>query len=186
MTTTRRHLHLLVGICVASAACQGRTASPDARDNPHVAAILEEAAPTMQDAATATYWGGLGRRITLTDGEWSNGEGPRVHLLRDFYVTADLSGNGATNAVVILEAINAGPESGHYLAVLRHDGMDTISLGTVLLGQAVEIRGLRVDAGRIIVDLTKTGTTPPEPVTLTYLFDRGGLVDVSNQTAPTS
>lgn len=185
MTLAYLRLGLAVVAIGASVACQGKTGSPDGRDYPHVAAVLSGDAPTMQDAGEATYWGGIGRRVKLTHGEWSNAAGARIRLLPEFYVTADINGDGALNAVVILEVTNAGAESGHYLAVLRKDQLETISLGTVRLGNPVKIRGLRLDGRRMIVDLTRRGAADPEgvlteQVTENYVFENGGLVSVTD------
>ena len=173
----------MVAICAlgVTAGCVGHSASPDARDNPHVTAALEETPPTPGDAASATYWGGQARQITLTDGTFTGPKGERVELLRQHYVVGDLEGDGAVDAVVALSVTNAGAEDGQYIAVLRHLGTDTISLGTTLLKDAIEVRGLKVEGRRIVVDLMRGGPAgeAPSAATATYELGRGELIDVT-------
>ena len=67
-----------------------------------------------------------------------------MQLLRQFYRTGDLEGDGAVDTVVVLSVTDAGDESGQYIAVLRHLEMETISLGAERLGQ-VEVRDMRIE-----------------------------------------
>lgn len=170
-------LAIALGSLGLVAGCVGHSASPDGRENSHITAAIEETPPTLQDAAAATYWGGQARQITLTDGSFTGPNGERVELLRQHYLVADLEGDGAVDAVVALSVTRAGAEDGQYIAVLRHLGTDTISLGTARLTDAAEIRGLRVEGRRILVDLTRHGADGVEPATATYELGRGGLVD---------
>jgi len=69
--------------------------------------------------------------------------------------------------------------------VLRADQLETISLGTIRIGHQVQIRALRLDGRRMIVDYLRHGAgdaegAMTEPATSTYLFEGNGLVDVSN------
>ena len=142
-------------------------------------AALEETPPTLNDAAGATYWGGQARQVTLKNGEYRGPQGQQVKLLKQFYRTGDLEGDGAVDTVVVLSVTDAGDESGQYLAVLRHLETETISLGAERLGQ-VEVRDVRVEGKRIIVDLLRH-TTPgaaPEPTRVAYTLGRGELVKV--------
>jgi len=180
-------LGLVVMTAVVVAGCEGQTVAPDGRDHPHVASALSESAPTMRDAAAATYSGDLGRRITLDDGEATDRDGARVRLVPGFYATADLNGDGALNAAVVLDVTNAGETSGKYLAFLRQDHFHTISLGTVRLGNPVTVRAIRADGRRIVVDLTRRGPNdqeccPTSDATVSYVFTTGGIVEA----APTS
>jgi hypothetical protein len=176
----------LLGLVAATlAACHSPQAAPDARDNPHVTAAIEEEAPSLADAARATYWGGQARQITLDNGGFEGPEGQRVELLRQHYATGDLEGDGAVDAVVALSVTNAGDETGHYLAVLRHLGMDTISLGTAFLGHPVEVERVHVEGRRVIVDLKRRSATDPEccpsePARVVFVLGRGELVKVDD------
>ena len=131
------------------------------------------------DAARATYWGGQARQITLKDGEFRGPKGQHVQLLRQFYRTGDLEGDGAVDTVVVLSVTDAGDESGQYIAVLRHLEMETISLGAERLGQ-VEVRDMRVEGKRIVVDLLRHAApgAAPEPSQVAYELGRGELVRV--------
>jgi hypothetical protein len=177
----RPRLVALAASVAISMACEGQHASPDGRDLPHVTAAIEETPPTLSDAATATYWGGQARQITLTNGEYRGPQGQRVQLLRQFYRTGDLEGDGAVDTVVVLAVTDAGDESGHYLAVLRHHGRDTVSLGTQLLGPRVEVRSVQVEGRRILVDLSRPSAAgAPEEVRVAYELGAGELVKVAD------
>jgi hypothetical protein len=183
MNPTPLHVWSVVAAVALLTGCHGTAGSPDARETPHISAAMAEMAPTMAAAESATYWGGINRRVTLANGEWRGDGGAHVTLLRDFYGTGDINGDGAMNAVVILSVSNAGPETGQYLAVLRHDGLDTISLGTVRIGHPVTVRALHVDGRRISIDVTRRGPSDPEccpteQATQRYLFGDQGLAEV--------
>jgi len=172
-----------LGLAAAlSTACDGHGASPDGRDVPHLTAAMEETAPTLQDAATATYWRGQSREITLANGQFRGTSGERVELLRQFYRTGDLDADGAEDAVVVLSATDAGAASGFYVAVLRHLGTATITLGAERLASAGEVQGLDLDGRRIVVDITRPGPGgQSEPARVTYEVRAGALVKVSEQ-----
>lgn len=182
-----RRVVVLSAVMVAAgtlAGCAGQSASPDGRDTPHVIAAMEETPPSLADAARATYWGGQARQITLTGGSFTGPKGERVELLRQFYVVGDLEGDGAVDAVVALEVTNAGAESGQYLAVLRHLGTDTISLGTTALGPAVEVRGLAIEGRRVVVEVARPSSATPgtrDQGRLEFELGRGELVPAAAQ-----
>jgi len=170
-------------ICL-TAACEGKTGAPDMRDHPHVASMLDDQAPTIVDASGATYFGAIGRRVTLEHGVWTGDAGQRIRVLPDLYAAADINGDGAMNAAVVLEVFNDGDKSGHDLAVLRKDGFETISLGTVLLGNQVKLRGLRVDGRRVVIDLSRRAATDPEgtfsqEATAVYEYRDGGMAEAT-------
>ena len=176
----RLRLVTLFVVTATSLGCRGQGASPDGRDLPHVTAAIEEAPPTLSNAASATYWGGQARQITLKDGEYRGPQGQRVQLLRQFYRTGDLEGDGAVDTVVVLSVTDAGEESGHYIAVLRHLEMETISLGAERLGDQLEVRDVRIEGRRIIVDLLRQPApgAAPGPAQVAYELGRGELVKV--------
>lgn len=179
---TSRLLAALIGAALLTMACEGQHAAPDGRDLPHITAALEETPPTLADAAQGTYWGGRARQITLVDGAYTGPEGQRVQLLRQFYATGDLEGDGAVDTVVVLEVSNAGPETGHYVAVLRHLGTDTISLGTASLGHPVRVERLVVEGRRFFVDVVRTTTAGgDEGSRLGFELGRGDLVQVADE-----
>jgi hypothetical protein len=184
-----RNLRLVIVALAAAvaAACEGVAGSPDARDHAHVAEMLADSAPTMRDAAAATYFGALGRRITLDDGEAVDRDGTRVRLVPGFYATADVNGDGSQNAAVVLDVTGGGASNGKYVAFLRQDHFHTISLGTYRLGDPVTVRAMRVDGNRVIVDLTRRGASdqeccPTEEAAVTLVFADGSIAEAPAQT----
>jgi hypothetical protein len=178
---------IVVTAAVVAAGCQGVAGSPDARDHSHVADVLADSAPTMRDAAAATYFGALGRRVTLDDGEAVDRDEARVRLVPGFYATADLNGDGAQNAAVVLDVTGSGAANGKYVAFLRQDHFHTISLGTYRLGDPVTVRAIRTDGNRVVVDLTRRRATdaeccPTEEATVSLVFADGVISEASAQT----
>lgn len=171
------HRPMVLAAVLLAGGCHLPHAAPDGREAPHVTTAIEETPPTPADAAAATYWGGQARQITLTDGEYTGPDGQRVELLRDHYVVADLEGDGAVDAVVALRVTEAGAENGDYVAVLRHLGTDTISLGTAALGPGERVQALSVDGRRILVTLADAGTGASAAVA--YELGRGELVRIA-------
>ena len=110
----------------------------------------------------------------MTNGEYRGPQGQHVQLLREFYRTGDLEGDGAVDTVVVLSVTDAGDESGQYIAVLRHIETETISLGTERLGGQVEVRDVRIEGRRIVVDLIRQSApgATAEPPQVAYELGR--------------
>jgi heat shock protein HslJ len=139
---------------------------------PRVAALTEAAtamgAPTVGESGAATYRGIYDEPVKLEAGAW---EGqpfviggltrPRLELTREFRLTGDLDGVAGDEAAVILTASSGGSGRNGYLAVVgRKDGL-VVNLGTALIGDRVQIRGGRIAAQRIELDVVQTGSGDP-------------------------
>ncbi len=84
-----------------------------------------------------------------------------VELDRRTIATGDLNGDGESDAAVILQ--HSGPGSGTFynLTVMTRHGRDLHSTASVLLGDRVRVRSLRIVKGEVVVELTDQGPTDP-------------------------
>jgi len=122
-------------------------------------------APTFTEVGQVRFTGieGVEGPITLADGHWS-GEAyvaggasrPEV-LLLDFYLSGDLDGDGSMEAVVLLNLSTGGTGQLLHLAVVtsRNDALE--NRATVFVGDRIQLRGGRIDEGRIILDVVRAG-----------------------------
>ncbi len=128
-------------------------------------AELKPAELTLDGLKNATYMGIEEQDpVTLKDGVWKGepfAEGaasrPSVDFVRDFHLMGDLDGDGADEAAVLLGANSGGTGENIYLAVVGlRDGL-LQNLGTVLVGDRVQIRKAGILEGHIFLDLLRAG-----------------------------
>lgn len=112
---------------------------------------------------------GLERRVRLVDGRWagraspaSAQPGPTLRLAFDFAARGDLDGDGREDAVVVLLHEPGGSGVFVHLAVLSERKGRAVNVATQLLGDRVQVRELRIAAGRLEADLVEAG--PGDPV----------------------
>jgi heat shock protein HslJ len=125
----------------------------------------QASAPTFTEVGQARFAGieGVEGPITLADGHWS-GEAyvaggasrPEV-LLLDFYLSGDLDGDGSMEAVVLLNLSTGGTGQLLHLAVVTSQGDALENSATVFVGDRIQLRGGRIDEGRIILDVVRAG-----------------------------
>jgi heat shock protein HslJ len=125
-------------------------------------------APTWDELRDATFHG-IGETeqpLALKGGRWEGPplvEGgaarPAVELLESMYLSGDLNGDGADEAVVLLAESSGGTGVNSYLAVVGRRGNRLENLGTALLGDRVQLRGATLEGRRIRVDLVQGGPT---------------------------
>ena len=134
--------------------------------------------------------------ITLKDGRWEGepyvaggGSRPTVSFVRDFYRIGDLDADGSEEAVLLLAEHAGGSGEYLYLAVVaRRDG-ELRNVGTVRLGDRVQIRDVRIDAREIVVDLVQAGPQdaaccPGELVTRRWQLGSDGLRETQTASQP--
>jgi heat shock protein HslJ len=123
-------------------------------------------APTLEELKEATYRGiELAQGdVTLSKGRWKGrqaSEGdvsrPEVNLVGDLRVTGDLDGDGQEEAAVLLSVTTGGSGSFTYLAVMGRKNGKPLNLGTAPLGDRVQVRGMKIEEGRLFVDLVQPG-----------------------------
>lgn len=154
-------------------------------------AIAAEPDRILDTLGNATYQGLPGGPVTLTGGRF-RGEpvmpGAASHqeviLARRLVAVSDLDGDGAEDAAAILVESFGGTGSFVYLAAVSLAGGSTASLGTVLLGDRVQIRRLTSAPGSVSVDTVVAGeqdaaAQPSEKVRRTFSVGAGGLAETA-------
>jgi len=173
----------LAAACAALCACSG--AAPRAG--------ASRSAPSWDEAANATYTGIEESPVTLSGG-LHQGEPfvpggasrARLRLVPGFWLSGDLDGDGAPEAIVLLDASSGGSGTDVYLAALSRDGDRVVELGTALVGNRVQVRGAQVDAGRVVLDVVQAGPTdamccPGDEATRAFAFEGEALVEVESR-----
>jgi heat shock protein HslJ len=114
----------------------------------------------MADLENATYRGIEDQPVTLSQGRWEGSpyvEGgaarPAVGLVDDFLLQGDLDADGREELVVMLWQNASGTGSNVYIAVMKPENGGFVNISTALLGDRVKLRGGRIDAGAIILDV---------------------------------
>ena len=145
-------------------------------------------APTLKELKNASYSGieGLKGSVKLVDGKWKGGpygkgsaSRPVVSLVGDLRITGDLDGNGTDDAVVLLNYAPGGTGQLLYLAVVARKNGKIQNVATTLIGDRVQIRGVRVEPKRIFVDVVQAGPKdamccPGEVATRAWTLEPGG------------
>ena len=127
--------------------------------------------------------------VTLEAGHWE-GEPPlpggasipRVDFLGDLVARGDLDGDGKDEAAVMLTSHFGGTGVYHYVAVVGQEGAENRNLDTRLVGDRVQLRGMRIEEGRLVLDLVRAGPgdagcCPTEVATLQYRLQDGKLTE---------
>ena len=151
-------------------------ASSAAQPPPHPA--------TTRDAvANATIGGVFDAPVTLKDGKYEGrpyvaggAAYPRLLLLADRVLFADLDGSPAKEAVSLLAESSGGSGERIYLSVIGLRDGQARSLGTVLVGDRTRIRDVAVDGRTIVLDVIEIGPNeaaccPTQQARKTYSFE---------------
>jgi len=149
----------------------------------------------MDSIGNATFAGIHDYPLTLAGGRWEGdpfqpggASRPTAGLAKDFYLSADVDGDGRDEAVVILWENSGGSGNYSYVAVVGwRDGKAT-NIGTAQIGDRVQIRGARFDGQHIILNVVQQGPDdaaccPSQKATRTWsmrtdeLQEGGAVVD---------
>jgi heat shock protein HslJ len=164
---------------------------------PSRAGAQAEGAPTSDQIANASYRGIYDEPVSLTGGVWE-GEAfapggasrPRVELVRDFRLTADMDGDGGDEAVVLLSETSGGTATNLYLAVVGWSGAEIVNMGTALVGDRVQVRAARVQDEGIELDVVQSGPEdaaccPSQKATRKWTLKKAGLSEGATQVTGT-
>jgi heat shock protein HslJ len=156
-----------------------------------------DSAPTLKELKNASYSGieGLKAPIKLIDGRWKgrpykkgSASRPVVNLVGDLRVTGDLDGDGTDDAVVLVNYAPGGSGQLLHLAVVSRKNGRIQNVATTLIGDRVQIRDVRIEQQRLLVDVVRSGPKdakccPGEVTTLGWTLEPGGKLKPSIVTA---
>lgn len=156
-----------VVIMVALAAC----GSPISDADRAAAKRLRTSAPTHAQqellavtAGNLSYSGIYAEPVTLDDGYWEGqpfvaggASRPAVGLVNGFDLSGDLNGDGINELVVFLRETSGGSGTNTYVAVAGVRDGKRLNLGTALVGDRVQLRGVRIDKARIELEVVQQG-----------------------------
>jgi heat shock protein HslJ len=145
-------------------------------------------APSFKELKNASYFGieGLKDSIKLIDGRWKGRpykkgsiSRPVISLVGDLRVISDLDGDGTDEAVVLLNYAPGGTGQLLHLAVVARRNGRIQNVATALIGDRVQIRDVRIEQQRLLVDVVRSGPKdakccPGEIATLGWTLEPGG------------
>ena len=150
-----------------------------------------QSAPTLSKLKQASYTGIDVGDLTLTDGNWqgqpysdSSPVAPIAGLAEDFYLHADLDGDQAEEAVVLIWSSAGGTGSNSYLAVMdRHDGKIR-NLSTALIGDRVKLQSALIDKQKVVLHVLQAAADDPmccptQLATRTWTLENRQLIEAA-------
>jgi heat shock protein HslJ len=146
-----------------------------------------DSAPTLKELKNASYFGieGLKGPIKLIGGRWKgrpykkgSSSRPVVSLVGDLRLTGDLDGDGTDDTVVLLNYAPGGTGQLLHLAVVARKNGKIQNVATTLIGDRVQIRDVRIEKQRLLVDVVRSGPKDPkccpgEVTTLGWTLESG-------------
>jgi len=130
---------------------------------------------------------GIEGQVVLDAGHWEgeppqpgSASIPRVDLLGDLVARGDLDGDGEDEAAVMLTTNFGGTGVYHYVAVVDQRAGENRNIDTRLVGDRIQLRGMRIEEGQLVLDIVRAGPgdpgcCPTEVVTLQYRLEDGRL-----------
>jgi len=122
------------------------------------------AVPGIEDALNAEFEGIYDLPVRLAEGFYEgkpfsegNTSRPTVRLVRDIIAKGDMNGDGKDETVVLLLEDSGGSGSFLYIAVLVRRSDMIENRGTILAGDRVQVRNMRIAGGRLIMDMVQHG-----------------------------
>jgi heat shock protein HslJ len=179
------------------AACQAAGDDSSANGSPEGAAP-SVGPPTLEELQNATYQGFEDpASVTLTDGTWTgepytedSASRPEISLVGGFRVTGDLDADNQEEAVTLLNLASGGSGQLLFVAVVDRSDGQLVNVATELVGDRVQVRGMRTRGRRIYLDVVQAGPEaaaccPGELATLGWeLLPEGGLSSIAATEEP--
>ena len=177
-------------------ACEQRATEDDGPTPPAEGAekSVPRQAPSRLELANASYRDIAESDVILAGGKWTGApyvlggaSAPSAGLLRGFYLTGDLDGDGSSEAAVVVWSNSGGSGTFDYLAIVRRDAEGLLdNIATVPLGDRIEIRDGEVIEGKIVLDLVEAGPEdaaccPGQKIRRTFQLQNGILVNTETE-----
>lgn len=152
---------------------------------------------TLDELRSATYEGIFDYPATLIDGRYEGEpfvEGgvsaPAAGLVEDFLLTGDLDGDGREEAVVLLWESSGGSGTRDYLAAMGRGDGGIENLGTILIGDRVQVRSASLVGDAIELELVEAGPEdaaccPTQKTTRTWGLGPEGLTMTASEVTGT-
>ena len=148
------------------------------------------APPSLDEVRNATVVGLFDDPVTLRDGRWEGqpyvaggASRPTAGVIGDYALTGDLDGDGIGETIAFLWSATGGSGTRNYIAVFTRSGTGVIKGYAVLIGDRVKLRDVRIEDGRIEVDVVQHGPDdamccPSVDATRVWLYDGQQLGEV--------
>lgn len=124
--------------------------------------------PSLADISSATFTGIYGEPVQLTRGRYegfppdtSGASHPILELVLDLHAEGDLDGDGSPEAAVLLKEDSGGSGTFIYLAAVGVREGTPVNLGTVMVGDRVQVRFLAIESGTIRLGLVAHASDDP-------------------------
>ena len=130
------------------------------------AAGVQPALPAVQELKNVVYRGleGITTPVNLVDGHWQGepfapggASRPVVQFVRDFQLVGDLDDDGKAESVVLLGESSGGTGEWIHLAVVARRSIELVNVATIRVGDRIQVRAARVEAGQIVLDILQAG-----------------------------
>lgn len=196
----RTHPFLLVLLLAGLAmhlACQKQRDVPESAE-PTPAVEPRTGPPVLQELQNMTFSGFEGLDpVTLQEGLWQGApavEGgasrPEILLLGDLLLTGDVDSDGVEETVVLLNLSTGGTGQLLHLAVTKRVDGIAKNVATTVVGDRVQVRGARIEAGDILLDVVQAGSEdamccPGELATRGWALQPTGGLKPLETSAPT-
>jgi len=149
----------------------------------------ESVPPSIAEIGSATIEGIYDAPVLLSGGVFEgepfvegSASRPRVELL-DYHASGELNDSPGDETAVFLSENSGGSGTFLYLAVMGRSSGEIRNLGTALIGDRVQVQGIRLENGVIVVDVLQPGPDDPmccpsEQANRAWRFADGELVEL--------
>ena len=167
------------------------TLSSPAGARPAPAAGASASAPRISHDTlrNLAYRGVEGERrpLPFKDGKWAGRPAvpgaathPHANLVEGLVAHGDLDGDGASEAVVLLNYSGGGTGQFLHVAVAKRGAAAVRNVATRFVGDRVQIRDLRVENRQVVLDVVRAGPSDPgccagELATLAWTLEKNAL-----------
>ncbi|HZL85866.1 MAG TPA: META domain-containing protein [Candidatus Krumholzibacteria bacterium] len=127
---------------------------------------MQPALPALLELKNVVYRGleGITTPVNLVDGHWQGepfapggASRPVVQFVRDFQLVGDLDDDGKAESVVLLGESSGGTGEWIHLAVVARRSIELVNVATIRVGDRIQVRAARVEAGQIVLDILQAG-----------------------------